>query len=106
MSYEIKYRKRVVEYKLEGNTLQKTSETFKVSISTIKKWVKQYRESGHLEKKELKRPYKKIDPVKLVEYVAKKPDAYLKEIAEEFGCDESAVRRALKKLKITRKKRR
>lgn len=105
MSYDVKYRKRVVEYKLDGNTLKKTSETFKVSPSTIKEWLKQYRESGHLEKKELKRRHKKIDPEKLKEYVANTPDAYLQEIADEFGCDESSVRKALKKLKITRKKR-
>ena len=101
MSYEVKYRKRVVENKLEGNTLERTSETFKVSPSTIKTWLKQYRESGHLEKKELNRPHKKIDPAKLKEHEVNNPDA----IADEFGCDESAVRKALKKLKITRKKR-
>jgi len=105
MSYDIKYRERVVAYKLEGNTLKKTSDIFKVSSSTIKKWIKQHRVMGHLEKKELKRPYKKIDPAKLKEYVTAAPDAYLQEIADEFGCDESAIRKALKKLKITRKKR-
>jgi len=106
MSYEIKYRKRVVEYKLEGNTLKKTRETFKVSRITIKTWLKQYRGEGQLEKKELNRSCKKINPDKLKEYVAVHPDAYLQEIADEFGCDESAVRKALRKLKITRKKRR
>lgn len=105
MSYDVKYRERVVEYRLEGNTLKKTSEIFKVSASTIKKWQKQHREQGHLEKKELKRPHKKIEPEKLKEYVSNVPDAYLQEIADEFACDESAVRKALKKLKITRKKR-
>ena len=33
------------------------------------------------------------------------PDAYLVEIAEEFNCSECAIRKALKKLNITRKKR-
>jgi hypothetical protein len=38
--------------------------------------------------------------------VSNKPEAYLQEIADEFSSDESAVRKRLKKLKITRKKRR
>jgi transposase len=52
------------------------------------------------------RPFKKLDPIKLREYVSDHPDAYLQEIADVFGCVESAVRKALKRLKITRKKRR
>ena len=106
MSYEIKYKQRVVEYKLEGQTLEKTSKTFKVSVTALRTWIKQQEEQGHLEKKELKRPHKKLDPEKLKQYVSSQPDAYLQEIADEFGCSESAVRQALKKQKITRKKRR
>ena len=37
--------------------------------------------------------------------IEKHPDAYLVEIAEEFNCSECAIRKALKKLNITRKKR-
>ncbi len=35
MSYPVKYRWRVVEYRREGHTYAETKETFKVSISTI-----------------------------------------------------------------------
>jgi transposase len=76
-----------------------------VSISTIQDWTKLRQETGGYEKRPLNRSFKKIDPVRLESYVAKHPDAYLTEIAEEFGCGESAVRKALKKLGITRKKR-
>ncbi len=37
--------------------------------------------------------------------IEKHPDAYLVEIAEAFNCSECAIRKALKKLNITRKKR-
>ena len=37
--------------------------------------------------------------------IEKHPDEYLVEIAEEFNCSECAIRKALKKLNITRKKR-
>jgi hypothetical protein len=37
--------------------------------------------------------------------VKEHPDAYLPEIGEVFGCSGEAVRQALHKLKVTRKKR-
>ena len=78
---------------------------FKVAIITIRKWEKQLREEGNLNKHAVKRPFRKIDPEKLREHVKSRPDDYLREIAEVFNCSESAIRKALKKLKITRKKR-
>lgn len=51
ISCDVKYKEKTVEYKLEGHTISETSEMFKVPISTVKRWLKQYREFGHLEKK-------------------------------------------------------
>ena len=51
-----------------------------------------------------KPPFKKIDPEKLRLYVKDNPDAYLREIADVFHCCPTAIRKALQKLKITRKK--
>ncbi len=106
MSYAKKYRERTIEYRQEGHTLEETHETFKVSRSTIQKWEKQLKEMGNLEKKELHRGFRKIDPEKLRTYVAEHPDAYQSEMAEAFGCSESGIRDALRRNKITRKKRR
>ena len=39
---------------------------------------------GSLSDREVKRPYKKIDPEKLRLYVKDNPDAYLREIADVF----------------------
>ena len=105
MSYPTKYRERTIEYRKEGHTLEETHQTFKVSMPTIRKWEKQQKEKGHLEKKPLARAHKKLDPEKLSAYVAEYPDAYLSEIAEVFNCTDTAVHKALKKLSITRKKR-
>lgn len=105
MSYPVKYRERVIEYRQEGHTLEETSKVFKVAISTIRKWENQLKERGNLTPKVPKRSFKKIDPSKLKEYVAQHPDANQREIAREFGCALSAVQKALKRLKITRKKR-
>ena len=103
MSYPVKYRERTIEYRQE-HTLEETSRTFKVSISTIQKWEKQLKEKGDLKAKVAKRSFKKINPDKLKDYVAQHPDAYQKEMAREFGCSQSAIQKALKRLKITRKK--
>jgi len=106
MAYDRKYRERTIEYRQEGHTLEETCSVFKVSMSTIRGWEGQLKEKGHLEKKELKRAHKKINPDQLAQYVKNHPDAYLSEIAEIFNCSNTAVSKALKRLKITRKKKR
>ena len=106
MSYAIDYRKRTIEYRQSGHTREETHQTFKVSKTTIQKWENQLKETGNLEKKELHRGSRKIDPEKRKAYVAEHPDAYQSEMAEAFGCGESGIRYALKRHKITRKKRR
>ena len=105
MSYPEKYRIRTLEYRREGHTLEQTSKVFKVNISTIREWEKRLKEEGTLAAREIKRPFKKIDPEKLKDYVKNNPDAYLREIADAFNCCQTAVRKALQRLKITRKKR-
>ncbi|MBS0624117.1 MAG: transposase [Verrucomicrobia bacterium] len=49
--------------------------------------------------------YRKLDYNLLKEYVEVHPDYFLLEIAEHFSVTEQAIFYALKKLKITRKKR-
>ena len=105
MSYDEKYRRRTLEYRGEGHSLAQTSKVFKVAINTIRNWEKQLKTEGHLQKHTFVRTFKKIDPEKLRAYVKENPDAYLREIAEAFQCCQTAIRKALKRLKITRKKR-
>ena len=104
MSYPTKYRERTIEYRQEGHTLEETKAAFKLYYSTIRKWERQLEEKGDLKPKPLSRKHKKIAPDKLRAYVAEHPDAYQKEIAREFNCSQSAVHKALKRLKISRKK--
>ena len=105
MSYSKDLRERAVKYRLNGHTLEETSEIFNVGTSAVSRWVKQYKEKGDLSNKPLNRGYKKTNPEKLKDYVKKHPDAYQREIAEEFNCSIMAVSKALKRLGITRKKR-
>ncbi|MDE6020105.1 MAG: transposase [Ruminococcus sp.] len=106
MSYSIDLRERVVKYRLGGHTIKETCEVFGVGNYAVSKWVKQYKETGDLSNKPLNRGFKKIDPEKLKAYISAHPDAYQREIAEVFGCSAEAIRKALKRLGITRKKRR
>jgi len=104
MSYEIKYRRRAIEYWNDGHSKRATAEVFKVSTSTLQMWKSQLKETGSLEAKKRRETWRKIYPEKLEDFVKQNPDAYLREIAKEFGCSDVAIFKALRRLKITRKK--
>lgn len=104
MSYDVKFRRRALEYWNEGHSKRETAEVFGVSHFTLQKWKSQLHETGNLEPKKRKEIWRKIDPSKLEEHVEQNPDAFLKEIAKEFDCSPTSVLRALRRLKITRKK--
>jgi transposase len=104
MSYDIELRRRAIAYWDDGHTKKETAAVFQVSHFTLQMWKSQLKETGTLEPKKRKSSWRKIDPVKLEEFLKQHPDAYLKEIAKEFGCTDVAVLKALRRLKISRKK--
>ena len=104
MAYSKDLKLRAVAYVEEGHNMNQTAAVFKVHICTVIRWVEQYKKTGTVENKVRKPVHKKIDPEKLIVYVQEHPEAYLKEIAQQFGCCPAAVLRRLKKLGITRKK--
>jgi len=103
MAYSVDLRKKAMAYR-ETHTQEETAKTFDVSVSAVRDWEQLQRETGSLDKKPLERKWRKIDPEKLCAYVAEHPDKYLDEIAATFECSDEAIRLALKKHKITRKK--
>lgn len=104
MSYDIKYRQRALSYLSEGNSYRKTAAVFKVSTTTLQTWKSQLKENGTLVPKKRRETWRKIAPDKLRKYVEENTDAYQHEIAAAFGVRLYAVQKALKRLKITRKK--
>ena len=62
------------------------------------------KETGTVERKKLNGTWKKIDPMKLRQYIEDNPDAYLREIAAAVDCSIHAIEKALARLKISRKK--
>ena len=106
MSKSVDLRLAAVLYRLDGHTYAETAAVFHVSVFAIHAWVQKYQETGDLSDKPLNRGFKKIDPEKLRTYVKDHPDATQQEIADEFHCSNQAVGKALKRLNITRKKKR
>ena len=104
MAYDKKFRRRALEYWNDGHTKKETSAVFKVHPDTLQSWKKQLKETGNLESKKRRETWRKIDPEKLRRFVNENPDAFAREIAQEFNCSAYAILKALKRLKITRKK--
>ena len=59
MAYSEDLRKKVIGYLEEGNTPESAKAVFKIGLTTIKRWQKQYKDTGSLAKKELHRSFRK-----------------------------------------------
>jgi len=106
MAYDTEFKKRAIEYHLEGNTTRQTAKTFAISTNTLNIWIHQYRNNeGEFSRKIRIYDDHKISEEALLAYLEVTPDPYLSELAEHFGCSVSTVWRNLKRLGITRKKR-
>ena len=103
MAYSIDFRERAVAYKQEGHTFEQLREAFGIPSETYYDW-KEKIENGYYQTKTKQQRRRKIDKEALKQAVAKKPDAYLKELAEPFNCTATAVFYALENLNMTRKK--
>jgi transposase len=105
MSYDKKFRERVLSHVDVGESQEKVRAMFRLGKNTITQWKKLREETGELENRELKREFRKIDPEKLRADVKEYPDAFDEERAVRFGCSRTGIQSARKKHKITRKKR-
>lgn len=105
MSYSVDLRERVLKFIEKGGTKTMAVQVFGVGRATIYEWINKREKRGTLEDPPPKRPWKKIDPQKLLSLVQTSPDLELSDYAKEFNVSPAAVAKAMKKLKITRKKR-
>jgi len=103
--YSVDLRKRVLAYVEETKDKAKASQFFKVGIATIYRWLSRKKKTGSVEPSPKKAYKKKIDDQKLIAYLEQNPDHFLSEIADRFGTTAQAIFYALRRLKITRKKR-
>ena len=101
MTYPLEFRRKVMEVKANhGLTYQQTADRFCIGKNTITRWHR------CLEPKQCKdRPSIKLDILKLQHDVEQYPDAYQYERAERLNVSSSCVFYALRRLKISFKKR-
>jgi transposase len=104
MAYSIDARELELKYRDNGHTLNDTFQEFGIAISTIRKWEKIRAKNGNVAKKELNRSPRIYHGDALEAYIDENPDAFLKEIAKHFGGSISGAYDALKREKITYKK--
>ncbi len=105
MAYSIDYRKAAIEFKHNGHTFAELKEVFKITAQTYYKWIELLETTGTLQFRNASIRKGKIDIEKLKQAVEEKPDAYLRELASEFGVSITAIYKRLEKHNITYKKR-
>lgn len=105
MSYSKDLRKRTLKFVDEGGSIKEACLLFEVSRSSFQRWRLKQKNTGSVVSKSRQRTPYKIDNAKLTAFIVKHPDAYLNEIAAHFQVTIPCVSIALKRLKITRKKR-
>jgi transposase-like protein len=101
--YSKDLKEKALAYR-EKHTQKETCETFGISANALKEWRRQIKNTGTLERKPEVRRWRKIEPGELMLDVHRNPDAFNYERAERFGCSTEAIRMAMQKLNITRKK--
>jgi transposase len=103
--YSIDLRERVIAYVDGGGSKAEACRIFRIGHNTVYLWIRQKKSRGTIEpKKRGKYKARLLDDVKLSEHVRSHPDATLVEMAKTFSVSHVAIWKALRRLKITHKK--
>lgn len=104
-AYSNDLRERVIKSYEEGMPKETLVEVFKIGISTLNRWIREYLRTGSIEAKKRSRYRKrKIEDEDLKKYVEDHPSATLEQMAHHFKVRPVSIWHRLKKLGITRKK--
>jgi len=105
MSYSVEDKEKAVEYKLSGYTISETSEKFKIPLSTLKRWLKQKKDSGHLKRK-VRSDINLVNINSIRKYLRRNPDieSNTSEFARIFRVNENDVKYLLLKATDGRRK--
>lgn len=95
----------VIKYIDKGHTIKKACETFGIAKQTIINWRNKLKREGNLDPKTRVGKCRKLDEEGLLKRIEEQPDLYIWELAQEFGVGKTTIFDALKRNKITRKKR-
>lgn len=105
MGYSIDLRKRVIQFVEQGRSAIEAAHRFSVTRQTVYNWIRKKKQTGSVEDKPPKRPWRKLNPEEVLDFVARNPELTLVEFATHFGTISSTMCEAFKRLRITRKKR-
>lgn len=105
MSYSEDLRLRALNYVEQGGSIKEACLLFLVSRSSFQRWRLRRKHTGSLKPQGRTRSPYKLDNERLIHYIEQHPDTYLSEIAAHFNVTIPCISIALKRLKITRKKR-
>ena len=100
MTYSLDLRERVVSFISDGGSKSEAIRTFKISRDTIYRWLSM----EDLHPKKHGQRNRKLDKKALRKHVEEYPDMFLHERAEVFGVHTSSISRALKAMKIVKKR--
>ena len=103
-SYSEDLRKRVIEFLLEGNSYDKASKLFKISVSAIGRWYRRYHKEGIYHSKKQGGSKRKINLDDLEKYVQSNEDMTLKAASKKFNTSNFTISYWLKKLGYSYKK--
>ena len=100
MAYSLDLRQKVVDYIENGGRVTKAAQVFGIGRASIYRWL----ERKELAATKVKYRQRSLDIRELSKDIQENPEATLKQRAEKFGVSTTAIFKALKKMKITRKK--
>ena len=100
MSYSLDLRKKVISYIENGGKVTQAAKMFGIGRATIYRWLNR----PNLEVTKVEHRKRKLDWEALEKDVKLNPDEKLIERGKKFGVHTTAIWYALKKMKITRKK--
>lgn len=106
MAYSVDMRKRALELLEEGHSLRSVEAMLGVHNRTLSNWKKRSAEGRLAATYPRSRGAYRIDDEALKAHLKTHPDAYLEELAEVAGGTAQGIRDAMKRLGISRKKRR
>jgi len=104
MSHPEELRNLVINEVENGSSISAALEKYNVSRSSYQRWINLKKETGTAAiPPRNTQPYK-VDNVQLRNYIEENPSAYIREIAAHFNLSTGCISTALKRLKISSKK--
>ena len=100
MPYSLDLRQKVISYVENGGRVTEATKVFGIGRSTIYRWLNR----KELAATKVARRQRKFDWKALEKDVQENPDTKLVDRAKKFAVDPSGIFSAMKKMKITRKK--